>query len=186
MRARELPCPSAFEPSYNRLKAHPLTVCVTRPLFGSIGGAASDGSMCNGAASSAVLQGLDVTVDSQPALATGVDESYSLDIQAPRAKLSANTTWGALAGMQSFIQLVQWTVSTTVGPDGQTKPAAASNDYCISGAPIAIQDEPRFAWRGLLMDTSRHFLHPATIRRTLDAMAMNKMNHLVRSAPTAG
>lgn len=44
--------------------------------------------------------------------------------------------------------------------------------------PLVIVDRPWKPWRGFLMDTSRHWLHPATIRRTIDAAAAVKLNIL--------
>jgi N-acetyl-beta-hexosaminidase len=49
----------------------------------------------------------------------------------------------------------------------------------VEGAPWVIRDRPRFQWRGLLLDTARHFQPVAMIKRTLDAMAYAKLNVLV-------
>src|SRR5204863_5845892 len=43
---------------------------------------------------------------------------------------------------------------------------------------IAIEDAPRFAWRGLLLDSARHYQSPEFIRRFIDAMALHKLNVL--------
>lgn len=50
--------------------------------------------------------------------------------------------------------------------------------FAIQKAPISIVDEPYFEYRGIMIDTSRHFLQKDTIKRTLDAMMFNKMNVL--------
>ena len=90
----------------------------------------------------------------------GDDESYVLVIDASGAKLTAPTTLGAMHGLQTFLQLVR------VNADGFAVPA------------LTIKDQPRFPWRGLLIDVSRHFIPLDTLKRNLDAMAAVKMNVL--------
>ena len=50
--------------------------------------------------------------------------------------------------------------------------------YSIPDAPWKIEDEPRFQYRGLMIDTSRHFLPTNGIRRQIDGLSFNKMNAL--------
>ena len=88
------------------------------------------------------------------------DESYSLDVAHDKARLSAATPYGALRGIETFLQLVE------TGVDG---PAVRS---------ATIQDAPRFPWRGLLIDVSRHWMPVDVIKRNLDAMAAVKLNVL--------
>jgi len=88
----------------------------------------------------------------------GEDESYALDISATGAKLDAVTTLGVMRGLQTFLQMVQTT------SDGFAVPA------------IAIQDKPRFPWRGLMIDVSRHFIPLDVLKRNLDGMAAVKLN----------
>jgi hexosaminidase len=90
----------------------------------------------------------------------GEDESYQLTITESGAQLTAPTTLGALHGLQTFLQLV------TITPSGFAAPA------------IAIKDQPRFPWRGLLIDVSRHFIPLDVLKRNLDGMAAVKMNVL--------
>lgn len=125
-----------------------------------INGNASSGS-APGCVSALVL-----TVTTSVPLDFGVDESYSLDVSATcgPATLSANTQWGALRGLETFSQLVDWLPGNTSSP------------YQVQNAPIAIQDAPRFQWRGMLIDSSRHYLHVSSILRQLDAMSYNKFN----------
>jgi len=86
------------------------------------------------------------------------DESYRLDVTSAGAKLSAPTTLGAMRGLETFLQLV------TVTPGGFAVPA------------VAIKDQPRFPWRGLMIDASRHFIPLPVLKRNLDGMAAVKMN----------
>ena len=88
----------------------------------------------------------------------GEDESYSLTITAESAHLHAATVVGAMRGLETLIQLVQ--------SDGQG----------FFFPVVTIQDSPRFRWRGLMIDCSRHFEPVGVIERTLDAMAAVKMN----------
>jgi hexosaminidase len=88
----------------------------------------------------------------------GEDESYSLEISPAGAKLDAATTLGIMRGLGTFLQLVQTT------SDGFAVPA------------IAIQDQPRFLWRGLMIDVGRHFIPLDVLKRNLDGMAAVKLN----------
>ena len=88
----------------------------------------------------------------------GEDESYSLAISPAGAKLDAATPLGIMRGLQTFLQLVQTT------SDGFAVPA------------IAIQDKPRFPWRGLMIDVGRHFIPLDVLKRNLDGMAAVKLN----------
>ena len=88
----------------------------------------------------------------------GEDESYNLEVSSSGAALRASTDLGAMRGLQTFLQLVHIT------PQGFAVPA------------IEIHDRPRFAWRGLMIDCSRHFMPVATIKRNLDGMAAVKLN----------
>jgi hexosaminidase len=92
--------------------------------------------------------------------AVGEDESYTLEVAASGAKLSAPTTLGVMRGLQTFLQLVETT------PQGFAVPA------------VVIEDKPRFPWRGLMIDSGRHFLPVEVIKRNLDAMAAVKLNVL--------
>ena len=90
----------------------------------------------------------------------GEDESYELSISDSGAKLTAPTPLGALHGLQTFLQLV------AITPDGFAAPV------------VTIKDQPRFPWRGLLIDVSRHFIPLDVLKRNLDGMAAVKMNVL--------
>jgi hexosaminidase len=95
---------------------------------------------------------------SKPVQSVGEDESYGLTITSERATLTAPNPLGVLHGLETLLQLVD------VTPGG----------FAISA--VTIDDHPRFAWRGMLIDVSRHFMPVETIRRNLDGMAVVKMN----------
>ncbi len=50
--------------------------------------------------------------------------------------------------------------------------------YCIKNRPVFIDDQPDFLWRGLMIDTSRHYLPVETIKKIIDGIMYNKMNVL--------
>ena len=79
------------------------------------------------------------------------DESYSLHVSSGGAVLRAPGIYGALRGLETFAQLVE----------------QSQGGFVVRGA--TIEDHPRFAWRGLLVDV---------IKRNLDAMAAVKLNVL--------
>jgi hexosaminidase len=105
-----------------------------------------------------------VTVHADKALETvqklGEDESYQLTVTDSGAQITAPTTLGALHGLQTFLQLV------VITPSGFAAPA------------VTIKDQPRFPWRGTLIDVSRHFIPIDVLKRNLDGMAAVKMNVL--------
>ena len=88
----------------------------------------------------------------------GEDESYSLEVTPAGAKLHAANPLGTLRGLQTFLQLV------SVTANGFAAPA------------VSIQDEPRFPWRGLMIDSSRHFIPLEVIKRNIDGLEAVKMN----------
>ncbi len=88
----------------------------------------------------------------------GEDESYTLDVTPNGAKIEAPTTLGAMAGLQTFLQLVQ--------------PSASG----FSAPTVTIRDKPRFPWRGLLIDAGRRFMPVNVLKRNLDAMEAVKLN----------
>jgi hexosaminidase len=95
---------------------------------------------------------------SQEVQELGEDESYVLKVAPDGANLTAPSPLGALHGLQTFLQLVE------VSPDGFVVPT------------VTIQDTPRFPWRGLMIDTSRHFIPLEVLKRNLDGLEAVKMN----------
>ncbi len=90
----------------------------------------------------------------------GEDESYQLAVDGAGAKLTAPNPLGILHGLQTFLQLVE------TGANGFSVPV------------VTIEDQPRFRWRGLLIDVGRHFIPVDVLKRNLDGMAAVKMNAL--------
>jgi len=88
----------------------------------------------------------------------GEDESYHLEITSTGAQLTAANPIGVIRGLQTFLQLVRIT------PTSFTVPA------------VIIDDNPRFPWRGLLIDSGHRFIPISAIKRNLDGMEAVKLN----------
>lgn len=88
----------------------------------------------------------------------GEDESYLLDVDSDRITLTANTNIGAMRGLETLLQLLER------DRDGFYFPK------------VLIEDQPRFPWRGLMIDIARHFQPMEVLKRNLDAMAAVKLN----------
>lgn len=88
------------------------------------------------------------------------DETYNLSIDGSQILLRAPTDIGAIRGLETLFQLIG------AGPKGYYWPG------------VSIDDSPRFAWRGLLLDVALHFQPVDEIFRTLDGMAAVKLNVL--------
>lgn len=112
----------------------------------------------NDAANANLLIQTNATGNAIPQL--GDDESYTLEINEKQAKINAQTTVGAMRGLETFLQLLEG------DKDGFYFPA------------VSINDKPRFPWRGLMIDSARHFQPMEVLKRNLDAMAAVKLNVL--------
>lgn len=88
------------------------------------------------------------------------EESYTLRVSFSEVVLKAPTPVGVLRGLVTLFQLIE------KGNEGYYIPA------------VWIQDEPRFPWRGLLIDVCRHWIPMEVIKRNLDGMAAVKLNVL--------
>jgi len=113
----------------------------------------------------AALTGMDLSRQAGPALtivcrADPAAESYHLTIAAAGVTLDADGPLGVLRGLATLRQLIE------------TNPPGAALPYAV------IDDAPRFVWRGLMIDTVRHFMTLETVRRQIDAMERVKLNVL--------
>ncbi|HAP62116.1 MAG TPA: beta-hexosaminidase [Cytophagales bacterium] len=101
---------------------------------------------------------LQITVEQPGTPALYADESYTISVSENQISLRAPNDLGAMRGLETLLQLLE------ADEEGYYFPA------------VAIQDAPRFPWRGLMLDVSRHFLPIEVIYRNLDAMAAMKLN----------
>lgn len=83
-------------------------------------------------------------------------EEYSIDLHNNKLKLSYSTNEGAFRGIQTILQMLQ------------------NKEKAIKDC--TIHDAPRFAWRGLMFDVSRHFFSVADVKAYIDQMAKFKFN----------
>ncbi len=107
--------------------------------------------------------------DHRPPQALGDDERYSLGVSNGGIRISADMPLGALRGIETFLQLVQQ--NQNLSPEAATSPG-------FSVPVVSIRDEPRFEWRGLSLDVSRHFIPADEVKRTIDGMSAVKLNVL--------
>ena len=95
---------------------------------------------------------------SAPTQQLGDDESYRLEVSATDVQLTAPNPIGVFRGLQTFLQLVR------VTPRSFSVPV------------VTIDDQPRFPWRGLLIDSGHRFVPVSVIKRNLDGMEAVKLN----------
>jgi hexosaminidase len=86
------------------------------------------------------------------------DESYHLTVTTTQATLTAPTDLGAMHALETLLQL-----------------AVMDNGACRIPV-VTIDDSPRFPWRGFMLDSIRHFEPIDEVERTLDGMAIAKLN----------
>jgi hexosaminidase len=101
---------------------------------------------------------IDVTGPDAPVQSVDEEESYHLAVSPQGIQLKAASVVGAMRGFETLLQLATFR-------DGKA---------VIAGA--TIDDQPRFRWRGLMIDVSRHFEPVDVIKRNLDGMALVKLN----------
>lgn len=88
-------------------------------------------------------------------------ESYTLSVTPQRIEIRATSGAGLFYGMQTLLQLMQ---------------PAGTGSYSVPS--VEIEDTPRFAYRGLMLDVSRHFSTKEFIKKQIDALAYYKINRL--------
>ncbi|WP_197490011.1 beta-N-acetylhexosaminidase [Rheinheimera sp. SA_1] len=100
----------------------------------------------------------------------GDDESYQLQVTPQQIYLKAKTSTGVLYGLETLSQLLDC-------PALPTTTASTTATRCQWPA-VTIKDQPRFPWRGLLIDSARRFVPLADLKRQLQGMASAKLNVL--------
>lgn len=94
------------------------------------------------------------------------DESYELLVNTEGVRISARRPAGLFYGVQTLCQLLppQIYAQATVPNISWTIPA------------VRIEDKPRFSWRGMMLDVSRHFFPKSFVKECIDIAAFHKLN----------
>jgi hexosaminidase len=95
------------------------------------------------------------------------DEGYLLDIGGNGVLVRAAAPAGLFYGVQTLRQLVSPAIE---------RRAAARETRLWTIPCMSVEDRPRFAWRGAMLDCSRHFFPKGFIKRWIDILALNKLN----------
>lgn len=93
------------------------------------------------------------------------NEAYILDINEEHRTIKASSEAGYFYAFQTILQLA---------PVSEEKKALSELRF----GQLTIADQPRFKWRGAMLDISRHFFGPESIKQLIDQMAAHKMNRL--------
>ena len=96
------------------------------------------------------------------------EEGYRLTVDAAGVRVTGGSAGGVFYGLQTMRQLL---------PPRALRRAGIL-DEPLTLPHVDISDEPRFAWRGVLLDVARHFLPVADVLRFVDLMAFHKLNVL--------
>lgn len=96
----------------------------------------------------------------------GKEGAYTLVSDANKVNITGNSYGGVIAGIESLRQLFP--------PEIESKQKVRGTDWAIPA--VNIQDAPRFEWRGIMLDVSRHFYTKEEVKGLLDVMALYKMN----------
>lgn len=94
------------------------------------------------------------------------DEGYSLEVTPTGVKIQAKTPQGLFYGMQSFLQLLP----------AEVESATTVKNIEWSAPCVMIDDAPRFAYRGFMLDPCRHFMPVENVKKQLDVLSLFKVN----------
>lgn len=116
------------------------------------------------------VQNGDIVLSLNPHLDSLTNEGYILHVKSNNLSIESATAAGVFYGIQSLRQLLPASLEKN------------SVDKLIVPA-VRIVDKPRFKWRGMHLDVSRHFMPVDFIKKYVDYLAMHKLNvfhwHLV-------
>lgn len=96
------------------------------------------------------------------------NEAYKLEVSSNNITITASKISGFLYGLESIRQLLPTAI--------ESSEIVTNVEWVIPN--LVITDQPRFQWRGLMLDLSRHFFEKEYIKEIIDGLAMHKMNVL--------
>ncbi|MFG2717222.1 beta-N-acetylhexosaminidase [Streptomyces sp. NPDC048416] len=146
------------------LHTTPATQPLAALLRGTVGAATGLGLADGGVSRDGIVLRLATDVPGGP-------EAYRLSTDRSREDVAVliegPTPAGVFRGIQTLRQLL--------GPDGfRRAPLGGGREWALPG--VTIEDRPRFAWRGLMLDVARHFMPKDGVLRYLDLIAAHKLN----------
>ncbi len=96
---------------------------------------------------------------------TLAEEAYILNVSSKKIVIQAKTGKGAFYALQSLLQLMPPHIY-----------GSAVSDVALTVPNCNVEDEPRFSYRGLMLDVGRHFFSVDAVKRFIDLMAVYKLN----------
>jgi hexosaminidase len=93
-------------------------------------------------------------------------EGYELEVGSEKVKLSANTPQGVFYGVQTLLQLMPKEVESQI----------IQSQVSWKIPAVTVKDYPRFGWRGIMFDVSRHFFSKEYVKEYIDQLARYKFN----------
>lgn len=96
------------------------------------------------------------------------NEAYKLDVNNENVTITAKDNAGFIYGLETIRQLLPVTI--------ESKNVVSNTEWIIPN--LTIKDQPRFQYRGLMLDVSRHFFNVDYVKKTIDRLEMLKMNVL--------
>ncbi|MBC8600176.1 family 20 glycosylhydrolase [Parabacteroides acidifaciens] len=113
------------------------------------------------AASNGIALTIDETLDVN-------DEGYTLDVTPNGVTVKAKNPQGLFYGMQTFMQLLP----------AEIESQAVVNGIAWTAPCVTVKDEPRFGYRGIMLDPCRHFIPVENVKKHLDVLALFKINRM--------
>ena len=114
----------------------------------------------------ATLSLVQTAPDPAPDAAGFLPEAYALEVRADGVRLEAATSWGLARGVQTLRQLFP----------AEIYAAAPRADVAWEAPCVRIEDAPSLRWRGLMLDSSRHFWSVEDVYRFVELLAQHRMN----------
>jgi hexosaminidase len=128
-------------------------------------------SQVAGAKGNVVLLRVDTSARTGAAASAAArDDGYTLDIAADTVRITARSAAGVFYGVATLRQLLPWGI--------EAEQSALRLAPTVSVPAGRIEDAPRFAWRGSMLDVARHFFTVDEVKQHIDLMALYKLNRL--------